>query len=304
MIEFDVDPAIESGRGDYYIGVFQKEEFDSASWVDAFSQGGYESYEDVNDDVGGANPTTSDFGGSPGDGYDTALSQGSDRVWGRIVGGNFQVAVRRTLVGDPAVAALRPWSRQSTSLSKDKLYFHDQNPIADVAQIDNLSGVGLGWIPVRPPQPDLLVLKLVQVIQDPFNGTTNPKAIPGAIAMYTLQVTNTGPGTVDTDSLMVTDPIPSEVALVISDFDVVNPGPAAFVDGTPSSALSYTFISLGSSTDDIEFSSDGGSTWAYTPVDSGNGTDPAVTNVRINPKGTMAAGGSPSFQLFFKVRVP
>ena len=62
VMEFDVDASTESNRADYYIGMAQKEEFDSTSWVDAYLQGGYESYVDANDDVGGANPTTSDFG--------------------------------------------------------------------------------------------------------------------------------------------------------------------------------------------------------------------------------------------------
>ena len=118
VVEFDVDGATESNRGDYYVSLAQKEEFDSSSWVDAFLQGGYESYEDANDDVGGANPTASDFGGSPGDGYDTALTQSSDRVWGRIVGGNFQIAVRRSVVGDPSIAALRPWSEDVIAFTK------------------------------------------------------------------------------------------------------------------------------------------------------------------------------------------
>ena len=213
------------------------------------------------------------------------------------------MAVKRSMLGSPSNAVLRPWSRQSTSLSKDKLYFHDQNAPADVIQIDNVSGFSAPWVPVGPGPPDLVVLKLVQTVDDPFNGTTNPKAIPGATAMYTIQVTNTGTGPADADSMFVTDPIPTNTALVVTDFDVANPGPVAFLDGSPSSGLSYTFVSLASTTDDVEYSDDGGATWVYTPVDSGNGTDPAVTHIRINPKGALGYTGGPSFQLLFKVRV-
>ena len=127
VIEVDTDAATESGRGDFYIGLFQKTVFNSLSWIDAYNQGGYESYSDDNNDVGGAQPLASDFGGSQGDGYETDVNQGPDRVWARIVGGNFQVAIRNTVIGSPLIAYFRPWSRQSTSLSKDKLYFHDQN---------------------------------------------------------------------------------------------------------------------------------------------------------------------------------
>jgi uncharacterized repeat protein (TIGR01451 family) len=305
VVEFDVDPALEADRGDYYVSLFQKVEFDTTTWVDAYSSGGYESYRDANDDVGGANPTASDFGGSGGNGYNTNIPGTSDRVWARVVGGNFQVAVRRSLLGSPASARLRPWSRQSTSLPKDKLYFHDQNASTDVQQIDNLSGLGTDtWIEVGD-LPDLVVLKLAQTLEDPVNGTMNPKAIPGATKLYTVQVTNVGAGAADADSVIVSDAIPPEAALRVVDFDVSNPGPVAFVDGSPSSGLSYTFIGLASAADDIDFSDDGGVTWTYAPADSGDGTDPAVTHIRVNPKGTLQPSGSgdPSFQLLFKVPI-
>jgi len=40
-------------------------------------------------------------------------------------------------------------------------------------------------------------------------------------------------------------------------------------------------------------------------VDIGNRTDPAVTHIRVNPQGTLAAsaGNDPSFRLLFNVRV-
>ncbi len=153
--------------------------------------------------------------------------------------------------------------------------------------------------------PALLVMKATFTLEDPVNGTTDPKAIPGATERYLVEVTNSGPGTVDADTMFISDPIPANMALQVIDYDGGNPGPVAFVDGSPVSGLTYTFTSLGSSTDDVEFSDDGGSTWTYTPLDSGDGTDPAVTDIRINPKGVFAAsgGGDPSFQTRFKAIV-
>ncbi len=151
--------------------------------------------------------------------------------------------------------------------------------------------------------PALLVMKATFTLEDPVNGTTDPKAIPGATERYLVEVTNSGPGTVDNDTTFISDPIPANMALRVIDYDGGNSGPVAFVDGSPVSGLTYTFTSLGSSTDDVEFSDDGGSTWTYTPVDSGDGTDPAVTDIRINPKGIFAnntGSGDPSFQLRFK----
>ncbi|MFQ5549416.1 MAG: hypothetical protein ACE5FV_14070 [Woeseia sp.] len=163
-------------------------------------------------------------------------------------------------------------------------------------------------IPTTPPGavPALLVLKTPLTVADPVNGTTAPKAIPGATVRYLVGVSNTGTGAVDADTVFVADPIPANTVLRVADYDGANPGPVAFVDGATPSGLSYTFTSLGSTTDDVEFSDNNGATWTYTPVDSGDGTDPAVTDIRINPKGSMAGSsgaGDPSIQMLFKVVV-
>ena len=121
-----------------------------------------------------------------------------------------------------------------------------------------------------------------------------------------MEVANTGPGEVDIDTVEIVESIAASTALRVVDYDGANPGPIAFVDGSASSGLSYTFMNLASSTDDVDFSSDGGSTWNYSPVDVGDGTDPAVTDFRVRPKGIFdasTAGGSPSFQLLFQAVV-
>lgn len=108
---------------------------------------------------------------------------------------------------------------------------------------------------------------------------------------------------VDTDTLFVTDPVPANTALRVTDFDGSTAGPILLVDGTPSSGLIYSFTSLADPADDVSFSDDGGSTFTCTPAASGNGTDATVTHVRINPKGIFAGdsgSGAPSFQIFFK----
>ena len=168
-------------------------------------------------------------------------------------------------------------------------------PATDIATTNVLAG-----------SPDIQIAKIVSTLEDPVNGMTNPKAIPRAIVLYAVQLTNFGVGPADADTVTISDPIPADLALRVVDYDGGNPGPVAFVDGSPSSDLSYTFISLGSSADDVEFSNDGGSTWTYTPVDSGDGSDPAVTDIRVNLKGTFAGslgGGDPNFEVQFKAIV-
>lgn len=154
--------------------------------------------------------------------------------------------------------------------------------------------------------PSLTHLKTVTVISDPFNGSSNPKNIPGAVQLYAVQVSNQGSGPVDPDSLVVTDTIPTNTAMLLTDAGAPGSGPIAFVQGSPSSGLSFTFNSVASTADDVEFSNDGGSTWSYTPTPNADGYDASVTHVRVRLRGMMSANsgsGDPSFQLRWRVRV-
>ena len=59
-------------------------------------------------------------------------------------------------------------------------------------------------------------------------------------------------------------------------------------------------------TDDLEFSNDGGATWGYVPVPDVSGFDPAVTHVRVVPKGAFAASDGvnhPGFSVAFRTRL-
>jgi uncharacterized repeat protein (TIGR01451 family) len=55
----------------------------------------------------------------------------------------------------------------------------------------------------------LAVTKVSRVISDPFNNTTNPKLIPGAVVEYCIAVTNSG-GAAAT-SVAITDPVPGQL---------------------------------------------------------------------------------------------
>lgn len=73
----------------------------------------------------------------------------------------------------------------------------------------------------------LNVTKTASVIDDPFNGTTNPKAIPGATIEYLITVANGG--TLDADNVSITDTLSADVTLVTDfyagqDYEVINNG--------------------------------------------------------------------------------
>ncbi|MGN6112792.1 MAG: beta strand repeat-containing protein [Luteimonas sp.] len=148
----------------------------------------------------------------------------------------------------------------------------------------------------------LTVVKLGTTFSDPINGTTFPKAIPGAIVEYQIILTNPAATAADTNTVVVTDQVPAHMDLRAADIGGAGSGPVLFTNGSPSSGLTYTFTSLSSTSDDISFSNNGGATWTYVPVPDADGIDPAVTHVRINPKGAFS-GNNAQFTLKLRMRI-
>ena len=153
-------------------------------------------------------------------------------------------------------------------------------------------------------KPSINFQKVSNIQSDPVNGTSNPKAIPGAIVSYTLNVTNSGIGSSDNNTIVIADTLPPNTKLVLGS----PANPIAFVDGSPSSGLTFTFSGLGSTTDDVDFSNDGGSTF-ITPsadIDGVDITSPSINYIRINPKGVLngdSGSGPTAFKLNFEVKV-
>jgi hypothetical protein len=139
--------------------------------------------------------------------------------------------------------------------------------------------------------------KSSQASTDPFNGATNPKLIPGARAAYTVTVANPNPFAATADSIVVLDPTPANLSLFVNPIVGASGGPVRFTDGATPSGLTYTFTSLASTTDDVDFSNNGGTTWTYVPTPDAQGADSTVNRIRIRPKGAMAANSS--FSLLF-----
>jgi uncharacterized repeat protein (TIGR01451 family)/fimbrial isopeptide formation D2 family protein len=142
-----------------------------------------------------------------------------------------------------------------------------------------------------------------QTLFDPVN-TSNYKAIPNSIVEYSVGVENTGYGYVDINTIVLTDTIAAGTTFYFG--SPLNP--ATFVDGLTASGLSFTFISLASTLDDIDFSNDGGATY-ITPAVDANGfdiTSPPINHIRLSPKGEFRGSdgaNDPSMVINFRVRV-
>lgn len=147
----------------------------------------------------------------------------------------------------------------------------------------------------------LTMTKSSAVISDPTNQLL-PKAIPGAIMEYTLKVTN--PNGVAAIGLAVSDAIPANTSLYVSTV-ALGGSPIVFNDGSVAglggSGLTYTFTSLSSTSDSLDFSADNGATWTYVPTADANGCDARVTNIRVKPGSSQAAGSN--FTIKFRVLI-
>jgi len=160
-----------------------------------------------------------------------------------------------------------------------------------------VTDLGVGNFTVVIPQPTITMVKTSTVISDPINNSTNPKRIPLSIVRYDITMTNSGPGTIDSGTLVLTDPIPANSAMYVS---TASGNPVVFVNGATASGLTYNYAT------DVTYSSTGATgPWTYTPVPDANGFDAAVRAVRIAPTGVMSAagGGNPSFTIQFRVRI-
>lgn len=80
----------------------------------------------------------------------------------------------------------------------------------------------------------LTITKTSRVVSDPFNGTANPKAIPGATIEYCIQVANASGGAT-ASNVAISDPLPATTSYLVSFGAFINgttTGAACNADGT------------------------------------------------------------------------
>lgn len=146
----------------------------------------------------------------------------------------------------------------------------------------------------RGSNATLAIAKSSTLVSDPVNGTTNPKAIPGAVVRYSFTVQNSGPTATDSNSVFIVDSLPAQISVGTAASPV-------FTQGSPTSALSFSAAS------DIRYSNAATApasfaACTYSPVAT---YDPAVRYVCLRPQGSMAGStGTPtSFTLSIEGRV-
>lgn len=145
-----------------------------------------------------------------------------------------------------------------------------------------------------PANAVLEISKQSTVISDPVNGTSNPKAIPGAIIRYTIAVTNQGDAPVDTSTIEISDVLPADISFN-------GAAPIVFTEGATASGLD-----IFNATTMVNFSDQptGAAPYGYAPNTSG--FDSNVTGLLVSPSGMLAASNGsndPSFTISFEARL-
>lgn len=115
--------------------------------------------------------------------------------------------------------------------------------------------------------------------------------IPLSDVDYTITVTNSGNSTVDINTALIADILPSAVTFFNGDIDAGTAGTQNFVFTPNGSGLTLAG-------GNIAYSNNGGASYAYTP---GAGYDAAVNALRFGPQGTMAANSS--FSIRFRTQI-
>lgn len=141
--------------------------------------------------------------------------------------------------------------------------------------------------------PALLITKTASVASDPVEGTTRPKAIPGATVTYTITVQNNGRGPADSGTLVISDPIPANTAMSLT-----GKPPFTFTNGSTASGLSVT----SGSDANITYTDHSGA--SYTPSCTRPCTDTNIGGFKITFTGSMngkTGATAPSFNITFNV---
>lgn len=143
--------------------------------------------------------------------------------------------------------------------------------------------------------PIIILSKTTLTIYDPYNGASNPKAIPGSVLEYIIEARNEGDMATDNNTIKISDFIPNNTKACVIDSGYCKL--PYFINGSPVSGLSLA---------STVYSNDSGATYAYTPSADADGADSGVTNLRSSMNGLFlpkTGATAPSFSLKFRVIV-
>ena len=140
--------------------------------------------------------------------------------------------------------------------------------------------------------PRVGLQKTVRTIYDPYNGASNPKAIPGSILEYIITAKNEGDLAADLNTTKLSDIIPNNTKLCVTDAGYCK---APYLTNATTSGLTLANIMF--------YNASGATVPASPDVDGANN---AITRFDANTTGSFLAktgSATPSFELRFRVVV-
>lgn len=142
-----------------------------------------------------------------------------------------------------------------------------------------------------------------QIVYSPLRTADGPNAIPGTVLDYSLRVAGPSGSAPAATGFAIGTAVPKQMMLFVGDLEASGTGPVAFVE--TDSGLEFSFETLGSVTDALEFSNNGGQSFEYVPAPDTDGYDRNVTHIRIKPRGdlTPTTGRHSRFSVRYRMKV-
>lgn len=156
-------------------------------------------------------------------------------------------------------------------------------PLTGIETITGQQAIGIGGISFCP-MPSISMTKT----STPDTGALGAFNVPGNDAIYTIAVRNTAGSSVDANTIVISDVLPTGTTFNNTAFDGTTTLPFKIVSasGLTLSAANISYRKVGTST------------FNYTPA---AGYDPQVAEVRVVPVGEMPANSSFSIQFRAKI---
>jgi uncharacterized repeat protein (TIGR01451 family) len=147
------------------------------------------------------------------------------------------------------------------------------------------------------PQVALALTKVTAVYDDSVNPVF---ATPGNDVTYTIALSNSGTGSVTSDTVFIVDPLPAQLTFFNGDANgpLAGTDPVLFTDA--GSNLTYNYAT------DVGYAQTAPANFAactYTPA---AGYDPLVRYICVNPKGRMtgkSGATTPGFSVAFRAKI-
>ena len=193
--EIDIDADFEQGSGDsksdFLLLYSPQTSHIGNTWL---PEGGSKVtiFEDQNNDLGGNLPSAPDGIDNSLDGLEADVSLNADDVYVRIIPGPnnpdgketglfIEVAIRKSVLGNPTNIRARGWATQTSGLDKGKHFWHDENNSTDLPsnRQDNTAGANTAdWTIVGPAAT---ANNLPTAVADTNNATEAGTAVTGNV---------------------------------------------------------------------------------------------------------------------------